>query len=222
MPDYIPPADGVFDAWQNAFVTYASANLAALGLVAGDMTPVTTAQSAWKITYPAHVAAANAAQNARQAKDADRSALVAAIRPLVRRLQASPDVSDAERASLGITIPAPPAPIGTPTTNPVVTIDTSRRLQHTIHFTDSDTPGKKAKPDGVLGAEVWIAVLPVGSPTPTDPADFEFMAVDTRSPYVLDFNGPDGGKNAHYILRWVNPTGEKGPWSETVTATIGA
>jgi hypothetical protein len=54
------------------------------------------------------------------------------------------------------------------------------------------------------------------------------------------------GKNAHYLLRWVNPTGEKGPpgldaplrakpavaerrvwaacqgWSETATAAIGA
>jgi hypothetical protein len=48
------------------------------------------------------------------------------------------------------------------------------------------------------------------------------VALDTRTPYTLDFAGADGGKNAHYLLRWVNPTGEKGPWSETATATIGA
>jgi len=48
------------------------------------------------------------------------------------------------------------------------------------------------------------------------------MALDTRTPYTLDFDGPDGGKNAHYMLRWVNTKGEKGPWSETATATIGA
>jgi hypothetical protein len=42
----------------------------------------------------------------------------------------------------------------------------------------------------------------------------------TRTPYRLDFAGADGGKNAHYLLPWVNPTGEKGPWSETATATI--
>lgn len=55
---------------------------------------------------------------------------------------------------------------------------------------------------------------------------------NTRTPYGLDFDfefdfdfdfdGADGGENAHYVLRWVNPTGEKGPWSETATATIGA
>ncbi len=30
--DYIPGADGAFDAWQSNFVTYATANVAALGL----------------------------------------------------------------------------------------------------------------------------------------------------------------------------------------------
>ena len=29
-------------------------------------------------------------------------------------------------------------------------------------------------------------------------------------------------KVAHYKLRWVNTRGEKGPWSETASATIGA
>ena len=32
----------------------------------------------------------------------------------------------------------------------------------------------------------------------------------------------DANKVAHYMLRWVNTRGEKGPWSETVSATIGA
>lgn len=222
MADYIPPADAAFDSWQTNFVDYASANLAALGLVAADLTPVTNAQAAWKGSYPAHVTAAAAAQAARQLKDADRAAFVATIRPLVRRLQASPSVDDAERAALGITVAAPPGPIGPPTSNPVVTIECGRRLQHTINFTDSATPTKKAKPAGVLGAEIWVAILPISSPTPTDPDDFSFVSIDTRTPYVLDFDGTDGGKNAHYILRWVNPTGEKGPWSETATATIGA
>ena len=37
MPDYIPSGDAEFSAWLGNFVTYASANLAALGLVAGGM-----------------------------------------------------------------------------------------------------------------------------------------------------------------------------------------
>ncbi len=39
---------------------------------------------------------------------------------------------------------------------------------------------------------------------------------------VAHYSGADGGQTAHYMLRWVNTTGEKGPWSETASATIGA
>ncbi len=46
--------------------------------------------------------------------------------------------------------------------------------------------------------------------------------MDTRAPYTRDYAGAQGGKPAHYMLRWVNSRGETGPWSETATATIGA
>jgi len=38
---------------------------------------------------------------------------------------------------------------------------------------------------------------------------------------TIDFPAADGGKNAHYLLRWVNSKGDKGPWSETASATVG-
>ena len=40
--------------------------------------------------------------------------------------------------------------------------------------------------------------------------------------YLAEFAGADGGKNAHYMLRWINAKGEKGPWSETASGTISA
>lgn len=108
MADYIPGPDASFQAWQANFVTYANANLAALGLVAADMAPITAGQTAWSTGFTAHIAAKNAAMAAKQTKDEARAAYVAAIRPLVRRLQASAVVSDAEKASLGITVAQTP------------------------------------------------------------------------------------------------------------------
>lgn len=35
-------------------------------------------------------------------------------------------------------------------------------------------------------------------------------------------DGAGAGKAAHYMLRWVSTTGEKGPWSEMASATVGA
>ena len=81
------------------------------------------------------------------------------------------------------------------------------------------TRTRKAKPAGAMGAEIWVKIGPT---PPVDPSELTFLAVDTRTPYTTDFDGADGGKQAHYMLRWVNTRGETGPWSETATATIGA
>ena len=218
--DYIPRGDAEFNAWQANFVTYANANQLALGLVPADLTLIILSQPVWTLSFTAHVAAQANAQSARATKDANRTALEVLIRALVRRLQASPSVSDAERAALGITVPDTGATAAaSPTTRPVCEVDTSQRLRHTIDFTDEGTPTRKAKPAGVLGAEIWVKIGPT---PPVDPGELTFLAVDTRSPYTRDYPGSEGGEQAHYMLRWVNTRGETGPWSETATATIGA
>jgi hypothetical protein len=219
MADYLPGPDAEYQAWVSNFVTYANANLAALGLVAADMTPVTTAQTTFNTSFADHIAAKQAAQAAKQNKDEARGGLTAAIRPLVRRLQASSAVTDAERASLGITVPAEGGPIGPPATRPVGIVECGQRLQHTLRFVDENTPTRRAKPAGVLGCEIWMHV---GTAPPAGETDLRFVAVDTAAPHVVNFTSADGGRTAYYWLRWVNPTGERGPWSEPVQASIAA
>ncbi len=218
--DYIPRGDADFNAWQANFVNYAAANMTDLGLALADLTPITTAHGAWTSSLTDHVAAQATAQSACEAKNANRTVLETLIRALVRRLQASPEVSDAEREALGITVRDSTATDAAPlTTRPICRIDTSQRLRHTIHFADESTPTRRAKPAGAMGVEIWVKIDPT---PPVDPGELTFLAVDTRTPYARDFDGVDGGKQAHYMLRWVNTRGETGPWSETATATIGA
>jgi len=82
----------------------------------------------------------------------------------------------------------------------------SRQCKHTIDFTD-------------VGFRKWD----VGRKEEASSSSHPTSAIPhPPSIDTLDFAGADGGKNANYLLRWVNPTGEKGPWSETATATIGA
>lgn len=120
--DYIPAPDADFHIWQNNFVTYVNTHLADRGLVAGDVAPINTAQATCTTDYLAQTAAQTAAQAARQAKDDARAGLEGVIRPLVRQLQASPDVDNAERAAMGITVPdkelSPKG--GPPTSGPVI------------------------------------------------------------------------------------------------------
>lgn len=221
MPnDYIPRPDAAFEAWSYQFVNYAGTNLVALGLVAGDLLPVSEAQAIWQAEFQDHVAAQAAAQDARQQKDAARATFESAIRALVARLQASPAVSDAERAGLGITIPDTiPTPVGAPTTRPILSVDTSQRLRHTIAFSDEATPTSVAKPAGVRGCEIFVKV---GGAAPLDLSECTYLATDTRTPYLAEYDGSEANQVAHYIGRWVSTRAEPGPLSETVSVTIGA
>lgn len=219
MADYLPGPDTNYQAWVTNFVTYANANLAALGLVAADMTPVTTAQTAFNSGLSGHVTAKAAAMAAKQNKDDTRRTLTGAIRPLVRRLQASTSVSDAEKAALGITVASGGGSIPAPTTRPVVSINLGQRLQHTLNFADETTPTRRAKPHGVIGVEVWAKV---GTTSPANESELTYRGIDSSTPAVLNFTSADGNKTAYYWTRWVTGTGEFGPWSEQVSATIAA
>lgn len=77
----------------------------------------------------------------------------------------------------------------------------------------------RANSENLIVVETWVKM---DGPPPVDPGELTFLAVDTRAPYTRDYDGAQGGKPAHYMLRWVNSRGEVGPWSATVTATIGA
>ncbi len=77
---------------------------------------------------------------------------------------------------------------------------------------------------GVIGAEVGTKVLEpqrVLALPATGASALSFLSVDTRTPYMVDCTGEDGGKTVHYMLRGVATTGEEGPWSEMPSATIG-
>jgi len=224
MADYIPRSDTEFLAWASNFVTYASAHLADLGIGIPEMTPITNGRTDFDTKFSDNVTAQQAAQSARQAKDDSRDTLESAIRQLVRQLQASGDVDDAERAALGITVPDTilTTASGDITTRPIGAVDTSQRLRHEIRFSDEATPTRRARPAGIMGCEIWVKVAAQGEAPPADPDELSFVAMDTASPYIVEYDGADGGKTAHYMLRWVKTGGEKGPWSETISATITA
>jgi hypothetical protein len=169
----------------------------------------------------ANVTAQQAAQSARQAKDDSRNVLEVAVRQLVQKLQASSSVDDAERAALGITVAdtIKTVAVGGISTRPIRVVDTSQRLRHEIRFSDEATPTKRAKPAGVMGCEIWVKVSAVGEAAPSSADELSFLSLDTASPYIAEYDGANGGKTAHYMLRWVKSDGKKWPWSETISAT---
>jgi len=224
MPDYLPGSDTELQSWVENFVSYAQAHGPDLGLDPPQIEQISDALTDFSDKMSTNVTAQQAAQSARQAKDDSRDNLESAVRALVRQLQASPEVDDTEREGLGITVrdKVRTTDASGIDTRPIGAVDTSQRLRHEIRFTDESTPTRRAKPNGVMGCEIWVKVSAAGEPAPSSPDKLSFVTLDTATPYIAEFDGADGGKTAHYMLRWVKSGGEKGPWSETVSATITA
>jgi hypothetical protein len=218
--DYIPRSDADFNTWQDNFITNLQTYRTSFGMSSDELTPLISAQTHWTQAYAANTAARSAADAAMQFKKQAREDYEQAIRLMARRIQSLGTVPDSARAALGLTIPqGTRTPAGVPDTRPVAQVDTSQRLRHTITFTDETTPTSLAKPDGVMGCEIWVKV---GNAAPADDSELRFLGLDTRSPYTAEYDGGDAGKTAYYMLRWVNGKGEQGPWSQTVSATVTA
>lgn len=123
----------------------------------------------------------------------------------------------AKLSAIGLT-PRDMKPTAAPEPNsiPVATVEYDI-LKHTIRFRDASTPQKRARPKGMLGAEVWRKV---GGEAPRADSDFQMTALQTASPHVIFYSKEDGGKTVYYRLRWLSRSGKKGGWSEVVEATV--
>lgn len=221
MPkDYIPTNDAEFSVWLDNLLTKATANKGKLNVSDDSLKDLDTLIKNYQQAFDDAQVAQTTLDAKVQAKKLAREAAAAGARARVRQIQAQPGVTDVDRAELRISprdTQSTPSPA--PSTRPVVTVDTSERLRHRLDYRDSATPNRRAKPAGVTGCEIYVFV---GAQAPADPAEFRLIAVDPVTPYVVEYGGADAGKTAHYLLRWVNTRGERGPWSETASATITA
>jgi hypothetical protein len=217
MADYIPSSDSELIEFAMNFINRISGNEAELGLTAADTTAITALRSTFNLSYIDNNTTQMSARSTREKKDADREPLVAKLREAAQRIQNSPNVTDAQRAELGLTIrQTSSAPTGAPDSRPVLEIDTSEPLRHTVKFYDNVLE-TKGKPDGVRGAEIWCKI---GGEATMNEDDYRYLGTDTASPYLAIHRPENVGKQAHYIARWVNGRGEYGAWSNSETATI--
>lgn len=193
-------------------VAAAPADYSATGAQADDLKDK---KDAFADDLTAHVAAQADARSKTQAKDASRDALENAIRFIIRQAKLN-GATDADLAALGVPVDAQFTPTAT-ATRPAGRVDTSQRLQHTIHFADEAAPDVKRKPAGTLGCEIYRKI---GGAPPVDFKECAFLALDTATPYLCEYDGADAGEMVHYMLRWRLRDESTSPWSETVSATV--
>ena len=220
---YMPRPDGDLTAWANHYYGAVEKWWSVNGFDDTELKPLKDTLSVWSAAYPAHVSAQQRAEGARQAKDSARAALEKEVRPITNFIQTYFNTSNADRAEIGITVrDTSPSPVPAPTSRPLALVESGQRLMHNLRLVDESTPTRRARPAGVLGAEVWVKLVDADQPAPTNPAALTFLTMTTKPTFRADFKPGEGGKTAVYMARWINTRGEKGPWSEITTATVAA
>lgn len=218
-----PRPDADFAAYMNNYYRAVSNFYQSQGLDQELLIPLKEALETWNANFPAHVAAQQRAEAARQNKDAARRALEAQARPVTAFIQGYPKTTDADRATIGITVRqlgggSTPAP----SSKPLVIVGDAGRLTHTLRLVDESTPTRRRKPAGTERAEVFVAFTPTNTPAPSNLSAFRYVQSVSDGMAVLSFEQPQGGMTAHYVARWVTRRGAIGPWSDTASATVAA
>jgi hypothetical protein len=198
----------------NQVVAAATATPADYGATAADVLAITVAANEFETSIATQAATIAASRSATSDKNTKHETLEVLLRNF-RNTAKAKNTSDPLMASLGIPIGSPSLPANA--TVPLATVDTSQRMKHTIHFTDQAANGNKTRPRGAMGAEIWVKI---GDPAPGSEKDCTFLAVDSATPYVAEYEAADANKTAHYMLRWRMRDGSLSAWGETVSATI--
>ncbi|MDR0559698.1 MAG: hypothetical protein LBG92_05975 [Prevotellaceae bacterium] len=215
---FIPRRDVDFHQWVNSFMTYLGTESSRLGFPADKYQSLTALKSDFEQKFNAAENPSTRTSLSVQAKNEARAALEKELRQYIKEyLTYSSVVTDVDRNGLGLPVhktSRTPSPVAA--TYPDYDIDSSVIRRLTVHFFDSANRSK-AKPDGQHGVEIKWGILET---PPSSIDDLPHSAFDTHTPMTLSFDENQRGKTVYFCLCWENTRGEKGPWSEIISAIV--
>lgn len=210
-----PRQEGDMNVYFQTAVAYLLLNVGRLLLTPDNETAIKSKLANWMKTYPLTKSKSTATKTATENKDEARDEMKTTLRDIYLDFPAS-ILTKEDRATMNITERSLKyARVQKPSTTPEGWAEGGNRLQHIIHFLDSAS-GKKGKPDGVTGCEVWMKL----DTEPLDVSELTYLGSCSGSPFTNEFTGTDAGKNAFYWLRWVNNRKEVGGWGNQFSATV--
>ena len=82
---------------------------------------------------------------------------------------------------------------------------------------NGEPTGGNGKPYGVTQCQIFG----MASATPvTDQSTLPMVATPTKSPFILNLNAADVGKQFYVAARWAIRSGQFGPWSPIIQFTV--
>jgi hypothetical protein len=216
--DYIPKSDGKFLEWVVALFLYVRAHMIEWNITEVQLMPVDEQIAIYEAAYR-RAEDPNRGKADVFAKNQARDTLKRTVRAFVKAwLAYNPAISDEDRERMALPVhktTRTPAPVATIYPTFAINSGTIRRLL--IDFFDPESRSK-GKPFGQHGVEVAWGVFDL--PQTVHLRDLTHSTFATHSPALFEFEDEQRGKTVYFALRWENTRGEKGPWSEIVSAII--
>jgi hypothetical protein len=214
MSDYIPQSDALFNEWQATLLKIILANFEAWGILEDDVNALVVEQTKWTKVYAVSSNINDRKKPDINSKTEEKGTYKQKLRKFIAQwLSNNAKVPNSEKLRMGLTIKSETrTTTPDPTTFPVIAIDFSISLEHHLNIVDSETPLSKAKPDGIIGCEVWSKL--------DEKAQFSYVGISTRTPYMIKYEDSNVATRAYYRLRWINTLGVPGPWGPVVNALI--
>jgi hypothetical protein len=215
--DYVPKSDDGLLNWAGNLLAYATAHADAMSIAAGTLTALQPLLTAYQTAFE-KMADPNHGVLDTQRKNEARDALTTALRAFVMGyITYNPSVTDDDRREMGAPIhdkTHSPAPV--PTSRPI--IDTAAVDNRQVAVDLRELAGdKRGKPAGVHGAEILYELR---DDPPATAEDLRHSSFATKTRMVYTFTEAERGKKVYFAARWENTRGEKGPWSDVVSAII--
>ncbi|MBP6964997.1 MAG: hypothetical protein KBC96_11380 [Armatimonadetes bacterium] len=198
MPrNYFPNNDRELMDWLANFASVLDVNKAQVGLVADDVTPISDASDAFGIAYQSYQQQAGLASAASGLRNTKRAEAIEILRPLVRRVNNHPGMTDQLRRLLGLRTPdLAEAPEPITELLPILMLE-SWPGQVTVHW--GPYPGNErinGKPSGVKGANIYRKKA--------GETAFQLVGFSGSSPYI-DYIAGDGADYT-YVARYRGTT----------------
>ncbi len=190
---YFPANDQQYSQWLDNFVTVLALNAATVGLVPDDLEPIETAKDSFAAKLADYTQKRQYAKAACAAKDTERRVSEEILRPLVKRINGHPGMTDQLRVMLGLKkeeMPQALPPIEQLV--PEVYLE-SRVGLVTVHWGPNPLSERwNGKPSGVKGAVIYRRKT--GEP------DFRLIGFSTSSPFYDEISGD--ASDYTYVVRY--------------------
>jgi len=225
MADYIPSGEAAKIRWMWRLMAWLARDGAVHGLAHGFTIDEVCAY--YFVVLQAKLAADSAAEKegaARAAMVTKRYAIADAlslVRGSVKRLQANPAMTDADRADAGLTVPDPTKTATDPEyvrelPLAILVLDWSKPLQVILHWgTNPGDESNNARPANILGVQIQYHRGGV----PEHESDWLTLEIDTRSPYIHVLHEDEPTTYAYRVC-WMDKKGNKGPYCDAAICTV--